>query len=401
MFTRTRRHIPFTLSFLLAVVGAAPAVAALTPTQALERFFSEPQVQREWFAPSFLQAVPFQQIPAIRDQLTGDLGRLLEIREEGDRYLAVFEKGSIPAYVTLDEESRFGGLRLLPPIPRVTGFPEVMEAVKALPGTASLLVLTDGNEVAAVLTDVPLAVGSSFKLAILAALKEDVESGKRKWDDVVTLRPEWRSLPSGILQDWPSGAPITLHTLATLMISRSDNTAADALLHILGRARVEEEAPERNRPFLATREAFQLKSPAGQAARDRFLKGNAEARRRALDDLRAMDLPSVGVFGTQPLAIDIEWFFTARELCALMSMVKDLDLMSVNPGVAEAPSWARVAFKGGSEPGVMNLTTWVVGKNGREHCVCLTQNRKDAAVDETRLSGLASGILGILRDEGP
>jgi hypothetical protein len=48
----------------------------------------------------------------------------------------------------------------------------------------------------------------------------------------------------------------------------------------------------------------------------------------------------------------------------------------------------------------MNLTTWVVGKNGREHCVCLTQNRKDEPVDEMKLGGLASGILETLRQEG-
>lgn len=44
-----------------------------------------------------------------------------------------------------------------------------------------------------------------------------------------------KSLPGGILQNWPKGAPLTLHTLAGLMISQSDNTAADTLLEILGR----------------------------------------------------------------------------------------------------------------------------------------------------------------------
>ena len=42
-------------------------------------------------------------------------------------------------------------------------------------------------------------------------------------------------------QDWPKGAPVTLHTLATLMISISDNTATDQLIAIVGRDAIAEE----------------------------------------------------------------------------------------------------------------------------------------------------------------
>ena len=74
----------------------------------------------------------------------------------------------------------------------------------------------------------PLAIGSAFKLFVLAELVRAVKAGERRWSDVVPL--DRQSLPSGLLQDWPKGSPITLHSLAALMISRSDNSAADTLL---------------------------------------------------------------------------------------------------------------------------------------------------------------------------
>ncbi len=60
---------------------------------------------------------------------------------------------------------------------------------------------------------------------MLDALRSSIDSGDHAWDEVVTLAAGRKSLGSGILQTWPDGSPLTLHTLATLMISRSDNTA--------------------------------------------------------------------------------------------------------------------------------------------------------------------------------
>ena len=46
----------------------------------------------------------------------------------------------------------------------------------------------------------------------------------------MSCRSDRASLPSGITQSWPAGSPVTLQTLATLMISISDNTATDTLV---------------------------------------------------------------------------------------------------------------------------------------------------------------------------
>jgi hypothetical protein len=69
--------------------------------------------------------------------------------------------------------------------------------------------------------------------------------------------------------------------------------------------------------------------------------------------------------------------------------------MSINPGVADRGAWQRVAFKGGSDGGVVNLTHWLVGKDGVSRCVSITWNN-DAELDNDALSGLAQQLIGSL-----
>lgn len=136
----------------------------------------------------------------------------------------IFERAVVPTRITLDADGRIAGLFFFNPRARVSGLEQAVGDLRALPGRISLLVLEDGRERAALNPETPLAVGSAFKLAVLAALLDHIRAGQRSWRDVVELRSEWKSLPSGILQDWPDGSPLSIYTLASLMISRSDNT---------------------------------------------------------------------------------------------------------------------------------------------------------------------------------
>jgi hypothetical protein len=70
--------------------------------------------------------------------------------------------------------------------------------------------------------------------------------------------------------------------------------------------------------------------------------------------------------------------------------------MSINPGVARAKDWQRLAFKGGSEPGVLNLTTSLLGKTGKRYCVAATWNH-DSSLDDVRFMSLYSGLLETLK----
>ena len=99
---------------------------------------------------------------------------------------------------------------------------------------------------------------------MLSALRDQINRGSHRWSEVIPLRQAWKSYPSGILQRWPDGTPRTLATDAAEMISISDNTAADALIEIVGANALKPFAAGNN-PFLKTREM----SSAGTQTRPR------------------------------------------------------------------------------------------------------------------------------------
>ena len=93
-----------------------------------------------------------------------------------------------------------------------------------------------------------------------------------------------------------------------------------------------------------------------------------------------------------------EWYVTARRLCALIEAVGDLDVTRINPGVANKAEWASVSFKGGSETGVLNLTTLLVARDGTRYCVAATWN-DDKAIDETKATTAYASLVAKLARE--
>src|SRR5690606_27757886 len=282
------------------------------------------------------------------------------------------------------------------PEPKASELDAVLADFQTLPGQVSLIVVTDGGVLAAVNADTPLAVGSAFKLAILAALKDQVAAGMRSWGDVIVLEEQDVSLPTGILQNWPPGTPMTVQALATLMISISDNTATDALLRAAGRAAVERYAT-RNVPLLSTREAFVLKAAGNEDLLEAWRNADVAGRRALLAELARRPLPAVSDLSPEPTALDVEWYFTVGELANLMAYVHDLPFMSVNPGVADPGDWSYIAFKGGSEPGVLNYTTLVVSHSRTPYLVSATWNNPEQALGEVTFHTLYSGLPKPLR----
>ena len=122
---------------------------------------------------------------------------------------------------------------------------------------------------------------------------------------------------------------------------------------------------------------------------------------KILPAIDKLPLPSVGIFaGNKPVALQVEWHFSVRQLCGLMRKVAPLPAMGVNPGVATASNWQRVAYKGGSEPGVLNLTTQVTALDGTTYCVAATWNNSAQALDEPRFEMLYANILTSYRKGG-
>ncbi len=379
---------------LMAGGARADTAAGLTPQAALVRLFTADHVDADWFAPAFLSQVSAAQVETIVGQLKAQLGAFKSVKPEEQKYRVLFERGDDLASIRLDDNGRIVGLFFEVPLQYASSFQSAFDAFAQLPGQVSVYVEKGGAQRAALLGDSPLAVGSAFKLAVLNALEQQIARHATSWESVVRIEAREKSLPSGILQTWPDATPLTVNAVAALMISQSDNTAADMMLLHAGRSNVEAFGP-RNRPFLTTREAFVLKDPKNANLLARYRTGSESQRRAMLPQIDALPLPAASIFGTQPLDTDIEWFFTTRELCALMRGVESVPLMGINPGVADPGDWRSVAYKGGSEPGVLNLTTWLIAKDGASFCVSATWN-DTKALDELKFFGLYKSLLSTL-----
>ncbi len=75
---------------------------------------------------------------------------------------------------------------------------------------------------------------STIKLPVIVALLQDVDAGKIRLDETITLRREMIVGGSGDLQYKRVGTQFTILELATKMITVSDNTAANMLITRLG-----------------------------------------------------------------------------------------------------------------------------------------------------------------------
>lgn len=374
----------------------------------------------EYFAPSFLTAVPAAQLIGIIDSLTAQYGQPLYVVSDtrrgktGATVQYAFERAT--ATIELDilaaEPNQVIGLLITGFATADDSLSKVEAELKALPGKSGFLVADlDATGNAEIRTahnpDTQFAIGSTFKLYILAELANQVRAGERKWSDVAPLAH--RSFSSAATRGWPKDSPATLHTLAGWMISVSDNSATDSLLFALGREAVERRLatighsdPDKTLPFLSTVEAFALK--ANVPLRERFLKASEAAQRDLLDAEAAMltlDKIDNEALSKGPNAIDtVEWFASPNDLLWLMSHLKAqkndeaLAIMGINPGLspAAAKKWRYMGYKGGSEPGVISMSFLLQSTSGKWTVVTGSWNNT-ADVDNAKFAGLMERLV--------
>lgn len=369
------------------------------------------------FAAVFRQAVPAPRFASLTQSLRATLGAPRDIAQFQPigRWAATavvrYERGSATMRLVLDPAAPHAITGLLVTGTALAGDTAVRirTDLAALPGTAQLgLYALDGDVPAPVFAaggDTPAPLGSAFKLWVLAETARQVAAGMHRWDEVVPIGP--RSLPSGMLQAWPAGAPVTVQTLATLMISISDNTATDTMLTLLGRDRVDAMAARYGGtvPVLTTREAFAIK--ADRALTTAWIAA-APAQRGAMLAAQAQRIASAPIdpllFSSGPVASEgVEWFAAPRDMARLLASLRDAgpvvrDILSINPGIAPATAgrFGYVGFKGGSEPGVIALNVLVQAKDGRWYAVTGSWHRPDAAVEEAPFLALVTRALDLI-----
>lgn len=347
------------------------------------------------YAAQFERAVPLAVMHQILDQFSAQLGPFKQVKGSTNPYTLVFDEGTVTAYISLDGSNQVAGLQFTEVIRARLTLADAVKQIIDLDADTAILIRKNAETVVAHNADIPLAVGSAFKLGILAAVEDAVRENKLQWFQSVRLLSMWKSLPTGILQDWPTGSRLTIETLATLMISQSDNTATDALMSLVGRNSVGSYLSN-SRPVLSTAEAFRLKNPANSDLLARYRTGSSAEKEKVLDQIKSRPLMEPGLLSGNPVAIDIEWFMTAHELASLIERLQALPLMTVNPGLATKERWHRVAYKGGSEPGVLNLTTYLEDEEHNRHTVVVTVNNAQSPLDEKFIMETYQAILNLL-----
>ena len=422
------------LAFLAPTAPASaqsPATNAVTADPALNARTAEliaaitgAQSYDSYFAPSFRAALARAKWDAVVASMTAQMGKPLAI----DRLTAVtpfsanlrvrFERGVVNAQIAIDPAPPHQVVGLLFTGPEMAGdtLDKLAADIRALPGTTGLGIYALGEGaprlVAGIAPDKAMPLGSAFKLWVLGELAREVGAGERKWSDVVPVGPA--SLPSGITQNWPAGSPVTVQTLATLMISISDNTATDTLVSLEG-DRLDDFVTKAGAPGLApmltTRQMFALKSPANADLAAQWATSLMPSARRTLLDRNAARLRTTPVdpmmFAGRPTKIDtLEWFASPAETAGILDWLRrqggetPLSLLAINPGIDPATrgKFDYVGFKGGSEPGVVTLNFLVRRKDGRWLAIAAGWHRNDAGVEENRLIMLMTRALVLLAD---
>lgn len=373
------------------------------------------------FAPVFLAEVAASDVAAVFDQLRalgpftvtgyaeGDGGARTEVTGADDARYVIS--------VSTDDDELIQGLFLQPAqeLPTIGSLEEAVEAIAAAAPESSFLlaeVTGDGADaacepVATVEPDVLRPVGSVFKLYVLGAVVRAVDQGDLAWIDTLTLTDELRSLPTGTLQEEPTGTTVSVREAADAMIAISDNTATDLLVDAVGREAVEaavvrmgHSAPEVLSPFLTTREMFELAFVSASARRAwTEATGSdpldedprvSERQRDVVDALAGGELVLDASLVVRPAWPDgLDWFATAEDVCrahvALQAMATTeagaplREILSRNPGLGDVGDLDHVAFKGGSTPGAITGSWYVEAQDSRRVLVIHAASR-DAVV---------------------
>lgn len=433
-------------SIILALQAASPTGTAPPPAMTAPAVAAAPQLAERvdglvallggkgdfdaLFAPSFRSAIPKAQFDQLTAQIVADLGKptgigSLEPASAWTARLKIgFERGVLKAEVGIDPTAphQITGLLFKGAEPlggQAATLDAVVEQLATLPGQSGFAFARLGEATSAPTASraasTPIAIGSAFKLIILAELVRSIEAGERKWSDVVTL--DGSALPGGGYAQQPKGTRIGLRALAERMISVSDNSATDILLFYLGRRKVEAMLPVvgftdggmRNVPFLGALELFKLKGVDDGALGNRYLSLATTDRRAFLDgavrDTPIAAIPRALFQDGRPLKItELEWFASPNDLIRAMDWLRrhmegpagaDLrSILSKNPGIPDAAAhWRYIGYKGGSEPGVLTMAFLLQAKDGDWYALAAGVSNPAKDVDKLRFSGLMARAL--------
>lgn len=361
------------------------------PTQKILKLFEASSVDSSLFSPSFLTHVPTPMLEKIISDLKQSLGQLRSVEITNGSGIAYFEKATTPISIALDQHNQINTLWFgAPKFKNIQLDEQIKQLNNQAIGNTSILIRVNHKPIIAQNNQVPMAVGSSFKLLVLKAYEDAIQTGNMRRDDIILLQEKNRSFASGILQTLPAQTPINLEMLAQLMIQISDNTATDHLIEQLKKSKIEALSP-RNTPLLTTKSLFQLIDQ--DQLRQQYKSGNIKTKTQIIQQLDQQPLPVPDHIGKSATWQDVEWYMSSNEICEILESVQNAPaLNSSHQPLFKTLHWPKMGYKGGSEYGVINFSFIGQTPDGREVCAVFTANGEDPQPD-SNLALLFTGLL--------
>jgi beta-lactamase class A len=335
------------------------------------------------FDASFLAQASPAQLNAVLGSVTSsgapDLDSLSMVTASSLSAFVSFGASRFLVELSVDPTGLIDGLIFKPDDVTPTTWSGIDRELSALaPDVGFLAAMVSGNgtctAVHAVDATTPRPLGSMFKLFILGALANAIHQHRISWEQHLTLTAALKAGGSGTLQNVADGTRLSVQQVAVKMISISDNTAADMLLQLVGRAAIESQVrkwsahPSLNIPFLSAKELFALKYDDFPTLANRYLALGPTQRAAFLSStVDHVAVASEQLVATPRDVKSLEWFASPDDLCRAFAGLQTLQtesglgplgtVLSTNNGGIQlsTATWPRIWFKGGSEPGVLTL----------------------------------------------
>jgi len=319
----------------------------------------------------------------------------------------------IPVTISIEEKKgKITGLFFRPSFKKTSGINEVMNDFEKLKYSKKAILIRKLGQIEDTIyaknENEIMAIASSFKLYILASLLEEGS----KWEKVIKIKEEEKSAFSK-LSTYPENAPLTIFSLASAMISESDNTSSDILIDYIGREKIEKRLPsfynthpELNIPFLKTAEIFKIKYSTSISSGYLSLKSEKE-KRKFLEKIKKEKIDIFKVKLNEPVLIDkIEWFSSMEDICKLMDYFRKKNdpyintILSINTGLdTKTPAFAFAGYKGGSEPGVISMNWLLKTKQGTWYCLSSAINDEKQLIEQKDFFSAMQNVLNIIGNE--
>ncbi|MBK23193.1 MAG: hypothetical protein CME70_04230 [Halobacteriovorax sp.] len=341
--------------------------------------------------PYFLSKLPTDKLVGILKGFKSQEGKCVNIEKvDAKNFLYTTDKSQRAMQLYLDKNEKIRGLWF----GNATSYGEklstVVDELKKLPGKTSLTYLKNGKaEILSHNPDLPLAIELSSSLFLLKLLSQKVDKTKLNWNSSLKLNSKFKSVPGGRLYDWPTKAPVTVQTLATMLMAYSDETAFDHVFNLVGRKNLEKASP-RNRPFLKTLDYHKLRGDKVLG----FSKKKIKEKREILNTLEKKSIEELSTVSDSFEIDSIGWFGTTKELCQIIHSLRNEPYAGVNPGLAQRGGWKAAAFKMGRAPGIIQYTQLVVPKSSKDSfCVSITWNNPGDEMEPSKIDSILSRIL--------